>query len=350
MKTLESHVLRKRACVVRRGAGGKGLSTQSLACGLPDFLLGLTGPKAEAEAIKQQLEVFLRDELKLELSQVKTLIPHARTETARFLGYEVQTLASDVKHTNGRRSVNGRIGFRVPKDVIEEKSRKYTRNGKSIHRPEMQNESEYAIIQTYQAVYRGLAGYYRLAYNLSMAFHKLKWMMEGSVTKTLAAKLNISVPQVYAQFGADIQVDKRTYKGLQVTVERTDKKPLIAQWGGIPLIWNIGATLIDDPKQIPWGYSELIQRLLADICEWCGDTTDTEEIEVHHIRALKDLKQPGRREKPRWMRLMMARNRKTMVLCRTCHQDITYGRPMRKPYAEQGFMEDGKVPRQRLSS
>ncbi len=68
MKTLESHVLRKRACVVRRGAGGKGLLTQYLACGLPDWLIGFIGPKSEVEAIKHQLEAYLRDHLKLELS------------------------------------------------------------------------------------------------------------------------------------------------------------------------------------------------------------------------------------------------------------------------------------------
>jgi hypothetical protein len=50
-----------------------------------DHLLGFTGPKAEAEEIKQRLAEFLRDELKLELSQGKTLITHARTQAARFL-------------------------------------------------------------------------------------------------------------------------------------------------------------------------------------------------------------------------------------------------------------------------
>jgi len=49
-------------------------------------LLGFAGPRAEAEQIKQHLAQFLRDELKLELSQEKTLITHARTGAARFLG------------------------------------------------------------------------------------------------------------------------------------------------------------------------------------------------------------------------------------------------------------------------
>src|SRR6266446_7657603 len=52
-----------------------------------DVLLGFTGPKAEAEQIKARLAEFLRETLGLELSQPKTLITHARSQPARFLGY-----------------------------------------------------------------------------------------------------------------------------------------------------------------------------------------------------------------------------------------------------------------------
>src|SRR5207249_2857695 len=57
-----------------------------------DFLLGLAGPRAEAETIQRQLGEFLRDTLKLELSGTKTRITHARTETARFVGYDISVL------------------------------------------------------------------------------------------------------------------------------------------------------------------------------------------------------------------------------------------------------------------
>ena len=60
-----------------------------------DHLLGFTGPKAEAEEIKARLARFLRDDLKLELSQDKTLITHARTGAARFLGYEITVQHND---------------------------------------------------------------------------------------------------------------------------------------------------------------------------------------------------------------------------------------------------------------
>jgi group II intron reverse transcriptase/maturase len=66
-----------------------------------DTLLGLAGPKAEAEEIKQRLATFLRDELHLELSDGKTLITHARTGAARFLGYEITTWHVG---TSGRKS------------------------------------------------------------------------------------------------------------------------------------------------------------------------------------------------------------------------------------------------------
>ncbi len=51
-----------------------------------DHLLGLIGPKAEAEAIRDELARFLRERLALDLNPGKTLITHARTQAARFLG------------------------------------------------------------------------------------------------------------------------------------------------------------------------------------------------------------------------------------------------------------------------
>ena len=56
-----------------------------------DFLLGFIGPKGEAEAIRSCIGTFLRDDLKLEMSPDKTLITHAGTDKARFLGYEITT-------------------------------------------------------------------------------------------------------------------------------------------------------------------------------------------------------------------------------------------------------------------
>ena len=300
----------------------------------------------EAEEIKQKLEAFLRDNLKLELSQAKTLITHARTGTARFLGYEIHTIHKDTKQTKGERSVNGGIGLRVPKDVIREKCQDYTEEGKPIHRPEMLKDSALTIISTYQAEYRGLVEYYRMAYNLH-TLARLEWDMERSLTKTLAAKEQIPIPQVYRKYKATIIVEGRPYKGLQVTIERNGKKPLMAQWGGIPLKWNIKAILDDQPERIWSVRSELEERLLADTCEYCDAH---ERCQVHHVRGLKDLHPKGRKPRPQWMVLMAARQRKTMVVCKACHEDITYGRPMRRKETQTGFMHGEPVASRKRSS
>jgi hypothetical protein len=299
-----------------------------------DFVLAFVGPKEEAEEIKRQLRTFLLEELKLNLSEEKTLITHARDEAAKFLGYEITTIQSDRKQTvdkRGRRgrSVNGNIGLKVPQKIVEEKCKRYMRNGKPAHRAGLLNESDYTIITTYQLEYRGLVNYYQMAYNLH-TLQKLKWIMETSLTKTLARKHQLSVRKVYGKYKANLEVDGKTYKGLQVTVPREGKKPLVASWGGIPLTWDVSASIED---QIPtiWGKrSELEQRLLAQVCEQCGATRMTDRIEIHHIRALKDLEKYTGREKPQWVQIMAARRRKTLVLCHTCHMDIQHGHPLRK--------------------
>ena len=296
-----------------------------------DFLLGFVGPKEEAEDIKQRLRTFLQEELKLELSEAKTLITHARTETARFLNYEIHTLQENAhRDHHDRRTLNGTIGLRVPRAVIKNKCQSYKLYSRKVHhRTELINDSDFSIMALYQAEYRGLVEYYRLAYNLH-SLTELEGTMEISLTKTLAAKYRVSVPKVYKKYQATFQEGKKCYKVLQVLIEREGKKPLVARWGGISLHWDIKAPIKDYRLFLGPGRSELEKRLLADTCEYCGTTGNTERIEVHHIRALKDLTSYDGREKPAWVKIMAARCRKTLVLCATCHQDVTYGKPMRR--------------------
>ena len=290
-----------------------------------DWLLGFIGPKAEAEEIKQDIKKFLREELKLDLSEEKTVLTHARTETARFLSYHISTSHADTYRPKGKRHVNGKVEEKMPLDVLQKKCHLYMKNGKAVQRRERTNDTVFSIIEQYQAEYRGLVEYYQLADNL-YKLNRLKWVMEQSLTKTLARKLQLPVPQVYKKYQTTLRVGRQTYKGLQVVLPREGKKPLVATWGGIPLRKRPTAILNDQPRHVWNGRTELEQRLLADTCEMCGSH---DRITVHHIRALKDLNQYGRREKPRWVKIMAARHRKTLIVCWSCHMEIQYGKPLR---------------------
>lgn len=291
-----------------------------------DWLLGLIGTKEEAEQIKEQIKTFLHEELKLELSDEKTLITHARTEAARFLSYQISASQDDTCQTNKKRSVNGEMRLRVPPDLLRKKCQKYQRNNKPVHRKELTNNTEYSIVAQYQSEFRGFAEYYQLANDLHR-LNSLKWIMEQSLAKTLATKLKVTVKKVHKKYGTTWTVEGKTHKGLQVIVPRKGKKPLIAKWGGIPLKRKLQAILNDHPPLVWPNRSELEKRLLADTCELCGST---DRVEVHHIRALKDLEQKGRREKPLWAKVMSARKRKTLVVCWSCHRSIHAGQPVMK--------------------
>lgn len=289
-----------------------------------DFLLGYVGTRQEAETIKQHLGDFLRTQLRLELSNDKTLITHARSAAARFLGYDVTVMQDNRKHTNGRRSINGVVSLRVPRNVLQAKCLPYVKHGVPAHRNELIHQSVFDIVSQYQSVYRGVVNFYRMAHNLRDVAH-LKGIMQHSLTRTLAAKLRISVPEVYRRYRAPILDEDGTRRvGFEVRIERDGKPPLIARWGGISLAWNIDTTF--DDRFVPFRFAnttEIVQRLLADKCELCSSR---DRIQVHHIRALKDLKRKGRPDKPLWVTVMAARRRKTLVVCHQCHVDIHGGR------------------------
>jgi group II intron reverse transcriptase/maturase len=298
-----------------------------------DFLLGFVGPKAEAEVIKRQLAAFLRNELCLELSDAKTLITHAQTEAARFLGYEVHTLRADSKHDyRGQRCINGHLGLRVPREVIQAHCAKYMRHGKPIHLMPRVNDSVYSIMVQYQAEYVGVVQYYRLAYNLHR-LGQLKWMMETSLTRTLAQKLRTSRAEVYRRYRARLQTEQGAYTVLQVTIDRgPDRSPLTAHFGGVSLRRNSWVKISDDIEPIWSKRSEVVERLMAQKCELCGSTLN---VEVHHIRKLADLEH-GERNKPEWARVMAARRRKTLVVCQSCHNQIHAGRYDGPAFSKEG--------------
>ena len=133
--------------------------------------------------------------------------------------------------------------------------------------------------------------------------------------------------KVYEKYGAKLVVDGKEYKGLQVIIPKPDKrkKPLVATWGGISLKWDVKATLDEQPPQIFNKRTELVQRLLADFCELCGSDSD---VEVHHVQAMRKLHEYPGMPKPEWVKRMIALRRKTLLLCKRCHEAVEHGLPI----------------------
>ena len=283
-----------------------------------DVLLGFAGPKAEAEQIKAELGQFLRETLALELNPVKTLITHARTQRARFLGYEITVQHSSTRLTNGRRSVNGRIALHVPRDVIKAKCAPYRRRGKPWHRPWLQNLDDYDIVRAYGAEYRGIVNYYLLARDV-WRLRTLRWHAETSMLKTLAAKHRTSVAKTAARYKAKVETKDGTRTCFEARKHREGKKDLVARFGGIPLKCDRRVVITDPaPARITYPRKELIRRLQRRACELCEHGAT---VAVHHVTGLRRLGEPGPGQ-PAWAALMAKKRRKTLVVCADCHEYI----------------------------
>jgi hypothetical protein len=283
-----------------------------------DHLLGFSGPKSEALEIKAELARFLGETIRLELNQHKTLITNARTQRARFLGYDITVQHADTMITAGRRTANGNIALLVPPDVIRAKCAPYRRHGKPWHRAELQNLDDYDIVRTYGAEYRGIVNYYLLARNVGK-LDALQWNALTSMLKTLAAKHRSSVSKMAARHAATILTPDGPRRCFEARIKREGKKDLVARFGGIPLRRDRRAVITDPaPALARYPQKELVRWLRRRWCELCEHGTT---VAVHQVARLADLGRPGPGQ-PAWAALMARMRRKTLIVCANCHDHI----------------------------
>src|SRR6266487_785952 len=311
-------LLKQRRALPRRDPMDPGFRRLKYVRYADDELLGFIGPRAEAEEIKSALERFLRDNLGLELNRVKTLITHARSQRARFLGYEITVQHSDSKLTAGRRSANGIIALKVPPDVIKAQCARYRQKGRPWHRSRLQNLDDHDIVRIYGAEYRGVVNYYLLAQDVSR-LNRFQWDAQTSMLKTLAAKHHSSVVKMAARYRAKVETSDGLRTCFEARKEREGRKDLVARFGGISLRHDRRAVITDPvPVQVPYPRKELIFRLRRRKCELC-ETSAT--VAVHQVTGLKALGEPGPGQ-PAWADLMARMRRKTLIVCAACHDWI----------------------------
>jgi group II intron reverse transcriptase/maturase len=289
-----------------------------------DMLLGFTGTRTEAEQIKNHLGRYLQETLKLELSQEKTLITHAHKQAARFLSYDITTqYRNDKLAKDGYWHINAQIALRVPKEVVKKKTPAYRQAGKPLRRLSLASCSDYTILKTFQDEYRGFVQYYLLASNVSW-LSGYKWMVQQSLTHTLAAKYHSTTRTMAKRFQAIVDTPHGPRKCLEATLERGNgKKPLVARFGGIPLVRNPEARVVDQvPTVMAYERREVVRRLIASACELCA--IKDEQCVVHQVRRLAELAAMGK-DRPLWAQIMLKNRRKTLIVCQACHAAIHDG-------------------------
>jgi hypothetical protein len=154
--------------------------------------------------------------------------------------------------------------------------------------------------------------------------------METSLLKTLAYKNQTSMTKEVERLKSTTETPSGPRTCLKLTIPREGKSPLTAIFGGLTLKRR-KSPAIKDQVLTPYirTRSEIVEKLLYDMCEICGAK---EKVQMHHVRKLRDLKKKGKREMPPWRKVMIARKRKSIPLCKTCHDDIHHNRPRLQRY------------------
>lgn len=288
-----------------------------------DFLIAVNGNRQDCEKIKQELTEFINTTLKMELSQEKTLITHSNTP-ARFLGYDVRVRRDQQIKPKGKfktRSMNNKVELSIPfKDkigkflfsngIVKQRSE----NGKlePIHRPQLLNRTDLEIVTIYNAELRGICNYYGLASNFNKLIY-FNYLMEYSCLKTLAGKHRSKVSKIRAMYK-----DGTGKWAIPYETKTGIKKMYFANYADCK-----GKKFTDIVPQTAKNYSHdvttLESRLKAKICEVCG-CTENDRYEIHHVNKVKNLK--GKSE---WEKIMIAKRRKTIVVCHKCHMAIHHG-------------------------
>lgn len=289
-----------------------------------DFLIAVKGNREDCQWIKSKLAEFIGDTLKMELSEDKTLITHS-SKCARFLGYDVRVRRSGKIKRGGpghvkMRTLNGGVELLVP---LNDKIRQFVftkgvaiqkEDGSMfpVHRKYLVGLTDLEIVSVYNAELRGICNYYGMASNFCK-LHYFSYLMEYSCLKTLASKHKTSLSKIIDKFS-----DGTGKWGVPYETKMGSKRRYFANYADCK--GKGSATDYISNAAVVYGYAvnTLENRLKAKVCELCG-TTESDHYEVHHINKLKNLK-----GKERWEIAMIAKHRKTLVVCRDCHRSIIH--------------------------
>ena len=284
-----------------------------------DFLIGVIGSKSDCEVIKADLTKYMQEQLKLELSEEKTLITNAQ-DKAKFLGYEiyVQRSESKVKNSLGRtnRMFNGNVRLHVSTEIARNKLLAMNAmvikqvNGKEIWWAEsrgfLTSLKEEDIIAQYNLEIRGFYNYYSIANNISAVGDTFGGIMKRSCIKTLAHKHNSTMRKEWKRYreGQDFVVRYMDNKG-------QEKCRVLYNEGFRRKQVNDYAECDHIPNTCFLPQASLVERLKNGVCELCGNKAP---LMMHHVRTLSKLKADTE-----WNKLMLKKGRKTLAVCEKCN-------------------------------
>jgi group II intron reverse transcriptase/maturase len=274
-----------------------------------DWIIGVRGSLSECRVLLERIRSFLASELKLVLSKEKTLITNVTHGRALFLGVTIYRGSHQTFRKMGNRiRRNGReLRLEAPLARIRKKLTEagFIKHEQPYPKTLWLHNSKDEIISLYNSVYRGFDNYYGFILNYGRIMSWIHSTLKCSCAKLLATKFGLQTQaKVFKKFGKDLKgSDKVGFIKPHYSIDawrfRVSER--------LDIIKNFYTASISAAS---------LNNLKCSICE------SKYRVEMHHIRALKDLK-PNIRVSDA---IMARKRRKQIPVCRACHLKIHEGK------------------------
>lgn len=280
-----------------------------------DWIVAVDGSFTEAKNLLNTIRKFCSNELSLTLSEEKTSITNSYKNHILFLGTNIKhsTHVTLSAHKGGHLQRNsGFLVLTVPMDRIYKKLQSVSLmiNHRGVTRISWLPITLREMIHSGNSIMRGYLNYYSFAHNMGKFAPYIYYIIRDTLARTIAHKMNLgNRAKVFKKYGNNISIydmEKRDKNNRPILLAEVFKPSYKLN------VWDFKTTYID--VNIKTLYVDYVSKASLDklVCLICESKI---QVEMHHIRMMKDLKPI----KGTLDYLMARANRKQIPLCRSCH-------------------------------
>jgi group II intron reverse transcriptase/maturase len=294
-----------------------------------DFVVAILGPKTEASDLKNIIGKFLKENLGLTLNEEKTKITSLQ-EGFRFLGTELfirkYNNEKEQPRTSYKRNgkvitakVHPRIVMHAPiKELLDKlKEKQFIKAVNKEYYPlgldRLLNFDHEDILKYYSSIIRGIVNYYSFVDN-RMRLSSIVRYLRYSCAATLKRKYKLAtIRQCFFNFGPELKSPRSETMLYVPTSIELRKKP-----DSDKSKFNISENVkLPDAVINQMWINKVTKSTVFKSCAICDAT---ENIEMHHLRSVKDVRNKIKQGKASFAIWKGAFLRKQIPLCSRHHK------------------------------
>jgi group II intron reverse transcriptase/maturase len=252
-----------------------------------DFVVLSNGTREQTAQLRGELHAFLKERLRLDLSEEKTKITHLN-DGFKFLGFELQ-------RKRGSRGMGTKV--LIPREAVERVREKII----LATRPKTDQDSVNAKILALNRIIDGWCRYYQYTSKAATQFHRVEYHTYWKMVRWLGRKYRLKMPEVNRRYNQGETIATREYSLLKasqfpsLTYRKRFLKPN-------PYTTREKVSREELPGDTGWtGYEirpgradlkPLILERDGYCCQLCGQQVTLRTSELDHIKPVRRFKRP----------------------------------------------------------